>query len=68
MKQTANMKITISGKNRESLKQVEKLAKQLDLEVDKKDLLQEKKKKKALDALENLSKIEAFKDIEDPVK
>ena len=44
------------------------MAKQLDLEVDKKDLLQEKKKKKALDALENLSKIEAFKDIEDPVK
>ena len=62
------MKITISGKDKERLQQVEKLAKQLGLQVDKKELLQEKKKKKALDALENLSKMGAFNDIEDPVK
>ena len=42
------------------------MAKQLGLEIDNNELLQEKKK--ALDALENLSKIGAFKNIEDPVE
>ena len=62
------MKITISGKNKKRLQQVEELAKSLGLDVDKKELLQEKKQEKALDALEELRKIETFKNIEDPVK
>ena len=62
------MKISISGRDKERLQQVEKLAKQLGLQVDEKEWQQEKKKKKALDALENLSKMGAFNDIDDPVK
>mgnify|MGYP006445025593 CR=1 FL=1 len=62
------MKISISGEDKERLQQVENLAKQLGLQVDEKEWQQEKKKKKALDALENLSKMGAFNGIEDPVK
>lgn len=61
------MEIIISGKDKEHLQQVEDLAKSLGLKISKKHVLQEKKKKKALDALEKLAKIKAFKDIDDPV-
>ena len=61
------MEITISGKDKERLRQVEELAKNLGLKISKKQVLQEKKKKKALDALKNLSKKGAFSEIEDPV-
>ncbi|MBZ9728749.1 hypothetical protein LB467_03545 [Salegentibacter sp. JZCK2] len=61
------MEITISGKDKERLQQVEELAKSLGLKISKKQVLQEKKKKKAIDALEKLAKMGAFKDIDDPV-
>jgi len=61
------MEITISGKDKERLQQVENLAESLGLKISKKQLLQAKKKKKALDALESLKKMGAFSDIKDSV-
>ncbi|WP_373055843.1 hypothetical protein [Zunongwangia sp. H14] len=61
------MQITISGEDKERLKQVEALAKQLGLKVSKKQVLQDIKKKKAMEALQGLAKMGAFKDIDDPV-
>ena len=61
------MEITISGEDKERLRQVEELAKDLGLKISKKQVLQDKKKRKALEALENLAKLGAFKDIDDPV-
>ena len=61
------MQITISGKDKNLLKQVEDLAQRLGLEVSKKQEMKTKKKQKALDALESLKNLNAFKDIDDPV-
>lgn len=61
------MEITISGEDKKLLMQVEELARKLGLKISRKKMLQDKKKKKALEALENLAKIGAFKDIDDPV-
>lgn len=61
------MEITISGEDKERLKQVEELAKDLGLKISKKQARQDKRKKKALEALKNLAKSGAFKDIDDPV-
>ncbi|MDT0648336.1 hypothetical protein RM545_16720 [Zunongwangia sp. F260] len=61
------MEITISGEDKKLLMQVEELARKLGLQISRKKMLQEKKKKKALEALEDLAKIGAFKDIDDPV-
>lgn len=61
------MEIIISGEDKDGLKQVEELAKRLGLKISKKQVVQEKKKKKAMEALEGLAKMGAFKDIDDPV-
>lgn len=61
------MQITISGKDKERLQQVEDLAKRLGLKISKKRLLKEKKKEVAIEALKELRKMGAFKDIKDPV-
>ena len=61
------MEITISGKDKKLLQQVEALAKRLGLKISKAEVLEEKKNKKAIEALESLAKIGAFKDIDDPV-
>ena len=61
------MEITISGEDKERLKQVEDLAKRLGLKISKKKVLQDKRKKKAMEALEDLAKMGAFKGIDDPV-
>ncbi len=63
------MEITISGKNKKHLKQVEELAKQLDLKIFKKPVNPKvnKDNKTAIEALQQLSKMGAFKEIEDPV-
>ncbi len=61
------MQITISGKDKNRLEQVEDLAKRLGLKISKTQKLKEKKKEKAIEALKELRKMEAFKDIKDPV-
>ena len=61
------MQITISGKDKIRLQQVEDLAKRLGLTISKKQQFKEKKREKAIEALKDLSKIDAFKDIKDPV-
>ena len=61
------MEITISGEDKSALKKVEDLAKNLGLKISKKDVLQNKKKKKAFEALRKLAKLGAFEDIDDPV-
>lgn len=60
------MQITISGKDKNRLEQVEDLAKRLGLKISKKQL-KEKKREKAIEALKELRKMKAFKDIKDPV-
>ncbi len=61
------MQITISGKDKNRLQQVEDLAKRLGLKISKTQKLKAKKREKAIDALKDLRKINAFKDIKDPV-
>lgn len=61
------MEITISGKDKKLLRQVEELAIRLGLSISKTEKVQENKKEKVLEALENLSRINAFADIDDPV-
>lgn len=66
------MEITISGKDRKRLKQVEDLAKKLGLNISQKRAepqrtREEKRQQKAVKAMGNLVKIGAFKDIKDPV-
>ncbi|MBY5958962.1 hypothetical protein KUV50_12495 [Membranicola marinus] len=63
------MEIKISGDDPKLLKQVEELAKNLGLKITKSDIDQEaiKNNKMALNALQNLAKSKAFKDIKDPV-
>lgn len=62
------MEITISGDDNKSLSQVKKLAEELGLKISEDKNLQSAKNKKAVEALEGLSKINAFKDIDDPVE
>ena len=63
------MEITISGKDKKHLKQVEELAKELGLKIFKKPVNPKlnKDNKIAIEALQQLSKMGAFKEIEDPV-
>jgi hypothetical protein len=61
------MELIISGEDKERLNQIENLAKKLGLKISKRQVQQDKKKKKAMEALENLAKMGAFKDIDDPV-
>lgn len=66
------MVLIISGKDRKHLKQVEDLAKKLGLKISLKKgkvrkTQEEKRQKKALEAMASLVKIDAFKGIEDPV-
>ncbi len=61
------MQITISGKDKNRLQQVEDLAKRLGLKISKTQKLKAKKREKAIDALKDLRNINAFKDIKDPV-
>ncbi|MGX1023104.1 hypothetical protein [Psychroflexus sp. MBR-150] len=61
------MQITISGKDKKRLQQVEDLAKSLGLTISKKQLLKEKKKEAAIEALKELRKMGTFKDIKDPI-
>ncbi len=61
------MEFIISGKDKDRMQQVADLAKRLGLKISKKQRLKEKKREKAIEALKDLRKINAFKDIEDPV-
>lgn len=65
------MEITISGTNRKHLKQVEELAERLGLYIQKGTQIEntdcESKSEKAYEALEELAKMESFKEIDDPV-
>jgi hypothetical protein len=61
------MQIIISGEDKKRVKLVEKLAKELGLTISEQESLQSSKNKKAIEALDGLSKINAFKNIEDPV-
>ncbi|QTY26839.1 hypothetical protein [Flavobacterium sp. CS20] len=61
------MQITISGKDKKRLQQVEDLAKSLGLTISKKQLLKEKKKEATIEALKELRKMGTFKDIKDPI-
>ena len=66
------MEITISGQDKKRLKLIEKLAEELGLDISsqvikEKDTLDKKRQKKAIEAMEKLAEIGAFKDIIDPV-
>lgn len=66
------MEITISGQDKKRLKLIEKLAEELGLDISskvikEKDTLDKKRQKKAIEAMEKLAEIGAFKDIVDPV-
>lgn len=66
------MEITISGKDKKRLKLIEKLAKELGLDISNKDsipniILEKKRQEEAVKAMENLINIGAFKNIKDPV-
>ena len=61
------MEITISGEDKDALKKIEDLAEELGLKVSKINVLQNKKQKKAFEALEKLVKLGTFSDIDDPV-
>lgn len=63
------MEITISGEDKKLLKQIEELAKGLGLKIFKKpkDSKVNKDNKIVIEALLQLSKMSAFKEIEDPV-
>lgn len=62
------MEITISGEDKKLLKQVEELAKRLGLKVFRKPVKPEinDANKVAIEALQQLSQMGAFKEIEDP--
>lgn len=62
------MEITISVEDEKLLRQVEELAKKLELRISRKEPIEDRKNQAAIEALEKLKDLNTFKVIEDPVE